>query len=388
MLIKLIILITFFSNDYLSLYCNKHLYLKKIIVTVTNDLTSDQRVHKVCRTLHNAGYDVFLIGRKLSNSKPLNRSYRTKRISLLFNKGVLFYAEFNLRLFFVLLFYKKDVLLANDLDTLLPNYFISKLQIKKLVYDSHELFSEIPELVNKPFTKKVWRSLERLVLPNLKNTYTVSNSIADYYDKKYQTKFKVIRNLPLMIRTISKGNFSFDHKGEKIILYQGAINIGRGLELIINTMPFISNCILVIIGNGDIIKNLKSYVKNINLVKKVRFLESLTPNELQKITPLANIGISIEEDLGLNYRFSLPNKIFDYINAEVPILVSNLPEMRKIIDTHKVGEIVKDRSPQKLALQIKELLKKDYSEELKKAKKELIWENQEEELLAIFRNII
>ncbi len=388
MLIKLIILITFFSNDYLSLYCNKHLYLKKIIVTVTNDLTSDQRVHKVCRTLHNAGYDVFLIGRKLSNSKPLNRSYRTKRISLLFNKGVLFYAEFNLRLFFVLLFYKKDVLLANDLDTLLPNYLISKLQIKKLVYDSHELFSEIPELVNKPFTKKVWRSLERRVLPNLKNTYTVSNSIADYYDKKYQTKFKVIRNLPLMIRTISKGNFSFDHKGEKIILYQGAINIGRGLELIINTMPFISNCILVIIGNGDIIKNLKSYVKNINLVKKVRFLESLTPNELQKITPLANIGISIEEDLGLNYRFSLPNKIFDYINAEVPILVSNLPEMRKIIDTHKVGEIVKDRSPQKLALQIKELLKKDYSEELKKAKKELIWENQEEELLAIFRNII
>ena len=388
MLIKLIILITFFSNDYLSLYCNKHLYLKKIIVTVTNDLTSDQRVHKVCRTLHNAGYDVFLIGRKLSNSKPLNRSYRTKRISLLFNKGVLFYAEFNLRLFFVLLFYKKDVLLANDLDTLLPNYLISKLQIKKLVYDSHELFSEIPELVNKPFTKKVWRILERRVLPNLKNTYTVSNSIADYYDKKYQTKFKVIRNLPLMIRTISKGNFSFDHKGEKIILYQGAINIGRGLELIINTMPFISNCILVIIGNGDIIKNLKSYVKNINLVKKVRFLESLTPNELQKITPLANIGISIEEDLGLNYRFSLPNKIFDYINAEVPILVSNLPEMRKIIDTHKVGEIVKDRSPQKLALQIKELLKKDYSEELKKAKKELIWENQEEELLAIFRNII
>lgn len=388
MLIKLIILITFFSNDYLSLYCNKHLYLKKIIVTVTNDLTSDQRVHKVCRTLHNAGYDVFLIGRKLSNSKPLNRSYRTKRISLLFNKGILFYAEFNLRLFFVLLFYKKDVLLANDLDTLLPNYLISKLQIKKLVYDSHELFSEIPELVNKPFTKKVWRSLERRVLPNLKNTYTVSNSIADYYDKKYQTKFKVIRNLPLMIRTISKGNFSFDHKGEKIILYQGALNIGRGLELIINTMPFISNCILVIIGNGDIIKNLKSYVKNINLVKKVRFLESLTPNELQKITPLANIGISIEEDLGLNYRFSLPNKIFDYINAEVPILVSNLPEMRKIIDTHKVGEIVKDRSPQKLALQIKELLKKDYSEELKKAKKELIWENQEEELLAIFRNII
>ena len=388
MLIKLIILITFFSNDYLSLYCNKHLYLKKIIVTVTNDLTSDQRVHKVCRTLHNAGYDVFLIGRKLSNSKPLNRSYRTKRISLLFNKGVLFYAEFNLRLFFVLLFYKKDVLLANDLDTLLPNYLISKLQIKKLVYDSHELFSEIPELVNKPFTKKVWRSLERRVLPNLKNTYTVSNSIADYYDKKYQTKFKVIRNLPLMIRTISKGNFSFDHKGEKIILYQGALNIGRGLELIINTMPFISNCILVIIGNGDIIKNLKSYVKNINLVKKVRFLESLTPNELQKITPLANIGISIEEDLGLNYRFSLPNKIFDYINAEVPILVSNLPEMRKIIDTHEVGEIVKDRSPQKLALQIKELLKKDYSEELKKAKKELIWENQEEELLAIFRNII
>ena len=134
MLIKLIILITFFSNDYLSLYCNKHLYLKKIIVTVTNDLTSDQRVHKVCRTLHNAGYDVFLIGRKLSNSKPLNRSYRTKRISLLFNKGVLFYAEFNLRLFFVLLFYKKHCFWIFSFHYIFPAFFLVNRVIPNALY--------------------------------------------------------------------------------------------------------------------------------------------------------------------------------------------------------------------------------------------------------------
>ena len=360
--------------------------LKKVIVSVSNDLTNDQRVDKVCSTLHNAGYDVFLIGKKNKKSKPIYRDYPTKRLKLLFDKGLLFYAEFNLRLFFTLLVTKKDILLANDLDTLLPNYFIEKLQRKKLVYDSHELFSEIPELVHRPFVKKVWKNLENWMLPNLKNTYTVCDSIANYYTEKYQTKFKVIRNLPVKKTIINRGVFHFNDHGKKIILYQGAVNIGRGLELIIDTMPFLSNFILVIIGTGDIIKELEASVKKESREKQVKFLGQLTPKELQKITPLGTIGISLEEDLGLNYRFALPNKIFDYIQAEVPILVSDLPEMKNIIKKFKVGEVVKNRTPKELAKQIEEFLKKDFSKELQKAKETLIWEHQEEELLAIFKN--
>ena len=367
------------------LYCSKEESLKKIIVSVTNDISTDQRVEKVCNTLYNNGYEVLLIGRKNINSRPINRKYRIKRINTLFKKSFFFYLEFNLKLLFKLLFSKKNILLSNDLDTLPANYMVSIIQRKKLVYDSHELFPEIPELVDRPFVKNFWTGLEKIMLPKLKNTYTVCNSIANYYNNKYLTNFKTIKNLPIK-KEVEVHQFPFDSKNKKIILYQGAINIGRGLELIINTMSYLDNCLLVIIGNGDIYDKLKKDVVVKNLNHKIYFLGKKSPIDLRKLTPLADLGISIEEDLGLNYRFALPNKIFDYVQAEIPVLVSDLPEMKKVIVEHKVGEIVAHRIPQKLAIQINSIFEKDYSKALKKAKDKLIWENQEKELLSIFQN--
>lgn len=358
--------------------------MNRIIVSVTNDLNTDQRVEKVCNTLHTYGYEIILVGRKIKDSKPITRHYKTKRFSLFFNKGFLFYANYNLRLFIFLLFTKKDILLANDLDTLLPNYLVSKIQNKKLVYDSHELFPEIPELTKRPFVKKVWSWLEKILLPKLKNSYTVCKSIADYYQEEYQTDFKVIKNLPLK-KEVFSCEFPFKIDDEKVILYQGAVNIGRGLELIINTMPFLKGYILVIIGSGDILDDLKKLVFDKNLQYQVKFLGRILPKDLAKLTPLAAIGISIEEDLGLNYRFALPNKIFDYIQAEIPILVSDLPEMKKVVNDFKVGEILEKRNPKKLADLIKQMTLKNYTNQLKKAKEVLIWEQQEQELITIFK---
>ncbi|WP_299670186.1 glycosyltransferase [uncultured Polaribacter sp.] len=360
--------------------------MKKIIISVTSDLSTDQRVAKVCNSLFNNGFDVLLIGRKLKNSKPLERKYKTKRFQLFFNTGFLFFAEFNFRLFCYLLFKKKDILLANDLDTLLPNYLISSIQNKKIVFDSHELFPEIPELVNRPNIKKVWLNLEKWIVPKIKNNYTVCNSIATFYKLAYNVNFETILNLPSK-KEIQKGELSLETNGKKIILYQGAINIGRGLELLIETMDFLNNHILIIIGNGDMYSVLKEKVAQKKLDHTVFFLGTMLPNELHKITPLADLGISLEEDLGLNYRFALPNKIFDYIQAEVPILVSNLPEMKQVVLDYHVGEIVRNRAPKKLATQIKQLLEKDFTKELKVAKTKLIWEQQEEKLLSIFKNL-
>lgn len=359
--------------------------LKKVIVSVTNDLATDQRVEKVCSSLQKNGFEIILVGRKLPHSLPSNRSYKTKRFRLLFNKGFLFYAEYNFRLFWWLLFTKKDILLSNDLDTLLPNFLVSKLQGKKLVFDSHELFSEVPELVNRPFVKNVWMRLERWLYPKLKNTYTVCNSIADIYNTSYQTNFKVVRNIPTK-KEVAQGSAPFK-TGKKIILYQGALNVGRGLELMINTIPFLDDFIFVIIGSGDIEENLKQHVSHQNLEEKVTFLGRLSPKELQKITPTASVGISLEEDLGLNYRFALPNKLFDYIKAEVPVLVSDLPEMKQIVSDYNVGEVVAKRTSKNIAKQIKNIANSDYSNQLKKAKNELIWANEEQVLLSIFENL-
>jgi glycosyltransferase involved in cell wall biosynthesis len=367
-------------------YCKKIFNLKRVLVTVTNDLSTDQRVDKVCTTLLNDGYRVLLIGRKLKNSIPISRDYKTKRIQLLFNQGFLFYAEFNFRIFLLLFFSKKDILLSNDLDSLVANYAVSVLQNKKLVYDSHELFSEIPELVHRPFVKKFWTSLEKLVLPKLKNTYTVCKSIADYYNERYATNFKVVRNLPTL-KKIETHKLPFSMDGKKIIIYQGALNIGRGLELMIDAMEYLENHLLIIAGNGDIYTNLKERSKSKLTENKVHFLGKLLPSELQKITPLADIGLSLEEDLGLNYRYALPNKIFDYIQAEIPILVSNLPEMKQIVIKYKVGEIIKLRTPQALAYQIQTMLKNEYSESILKAKQELTWDHEKIMLQNIFKNL-
>ena len=347
-------------------------------------MATDQRVHKVCETLQEFGFEILLIGRKLPNSLPVNRNYKTTRMNLIFNKGFLFYTEYNLRLFLKLLFTKKDILLANDLDTLLPNFLISRIQNTKLVYDSHELFTEVPELINRPKVQSVWLRIEKTILPKLKNCYTVCQSISDYYNTKYDTSFKVIKNLPIKSELSEKKLIEND---EKKIIYQGALNLGRGIELMIESMQYLENTKFIIVGNGDISTELKQKVEELKFQNKVQFLDRKSPDELKDITLQADLGISFEEDLGLNYRYALPNKVFDYINAEIPILVSDLPEMKRIVNDYLVGEVIVEREPKLIAQQIQDIFKKDYKEMIIKAKNELNWSTEKEKLKTIFHLI-
>jgi len=365
---------------------------KKIIVSVTSDLVSDNRVHKVCTTLKNIGFKVLLVGRKLPASLPLQvRDYEAKRFRLLFKKGPLFYAEFNTRLYLFLLFSKFDLLLSNDLDTLPANFIASKVKNKPLVYDSHEYFTEVPELIGRPLVKKVWEWLEKKMVPNIKHAFTVCNSIAKIYEKKYGTPFKVVRNIPVS----SKMN-SLPEKTEntgKIILYQGAVNIGRGLEQAILVMHFVENAKLIIAGDGDIKTNRQNLVIKENLQNKVEFTGRLPLEELAKLTPQADLGLSIEEDLGLNYRFALPNKLFDYIQAQVPVLITNLPEMAAIVNQYQIGEITDSLEPRHLAEKITDALinqekRKIWKSNLPLAAKELTRENEEKVIWEIFERFL
>ena len=361
---------------------------KKIIVSVTSDLVSDNRVHKVCTTLHNMGFEVLLVGRKLPASLPVDvREYAVKRFSLLFNKGPLFYAAFNFRLFLFLLFSKFDILLSNDLDTLPANFITSKIKNKPLVYDSHEYFTEVPELIGRPRVKKVWEWLEKKMVPKIKTAFTVCNSIARIYEEKYGTSFHVVRNLPVAGSFETKTEKSENH--QKIILYQGAVNIGRGLEQAILAMHFIENAKLIIAGGGDIKADLENLVKKENLQNKVEFTGRLPLAELTKLTPQADLGLSIEEDLGLNYRFTLPNKLFDYIQAQVPVLITNLPEMVAIVNHYQIGEITDSLEPRHLTEKIMDALnnqkkRKIWKSNLPLAAKELTWENEKKVIWEIF----
>lgn len=355
-----------------------------VTVSVSNDLNTDQRVSKVCDSLIRLGFQVKLLGRKLPKSKPIHRTYYTKRFKLLFNKGPLFYFNLNLVLFFYLLRSKSSILLSNDLDTLPANFFASKLRRFSLIYDSHELFSEVPELINRPKIQAIWKRMEAYFIPRLDNCYTVSHRIAEHYENLYSTKFKVIRNYPM-----SKTRENYVK--EDFVLYQGALNVGRGIESMIKAMQYIDTYKLYIAGEGDIEKELKQLVKELNLEDRVLFLGRLNPKELSAYTGKAKLGLSLEEDMGLNYRYAVPNKVFDYIHSDVPILYAPLIEVIDLLKPYEVGEVLKSREAKKLAHQITAMLNSDkygsWVMECRRASKAFNWQIEEQKLKNIFTAI-
>jgi len=362
----------------------------RITVSVTNDLVTDHRVHKVCTTLMQNGYKVKLIGRILQDSKPVKRSYQTKRMSLLFYRTMFFYVEYNIRLFFYLLFDKADIFLSNDTDTLLANYFASVIRKKPLVFDAHEMFPEVPEVTNRKWVKKVWTKIEDFVFPRLKNAYTVCDSIAAYYNEKYKINMQVVRNIPLKkatpVRLSSRTSSPIDAKGKKVILYQGAVNVGRGIEWMIDAMPYLDGFVFYVLGNGDKLTELKEKVKKMHLTDQVIFMGQIPFEKLPEYTVRADIGINLLENWGLSYYYSLPNRIFDYIQEGVPVLASDFPEIHKIITRYNVGTLISNFAPQYLASVVKRMaLRGKNRSAFATANAELCWENEAAVLLRVVK---
>jgi glycosyltransferase involved in cell wall biosynthesis len=367
------------------------------IISVINDLFSDQRVHRTALTLKQSGYDVLLVGRKRRKSPSMSpREYETHRMVLLFEKGPFFYAEFNLRLFFFLLVHKASLLVSNDLDTLLPNFLIQKLRKTALVYDAHEYFTGVPELVKRPFVQRIWKRIELHLMPSITHMVTVNDSIAALYQKEYGIVPLVIRNIPLKKTESGYTPSRFDLElsdDKKVILLQGAgININRGAEEAVSAMQFTEDAILLIIGDGDVIPTLKSMVLDLNLVEKVRFLPRQPLERLAAYTAMADIGITFDKDTNINYRYSLPNKLFDYIQAGLPVIATPLPEVKKIIEKYGCGTFIENHNPQHIAAIFTQILNDDHllSEYRANALKAAILLNGETEqlgLLSLFTQI-
>lgn len=356
---------------------------KHIIIAVTNDLATDQRVFRVSQTLVEAGYRITLVGRRLPHSPEFMQPYKAKRFKLLCTKGAGFYACYNLRLFFYLLCHKFDAVLANDLDTLTASFLAAKIKRKILIYDSHEYFTEVPELVGRKLQKNTWLWLEKFMLPKIKHAFTVSPSIAQAYKNKYGTDFKVVRNFPFK-RDVAQ------NKRKKVLIYQGALNMGRGIELMIQTMPYLPDYKLWIAGAGDFEEKLKELAFVLGLEKQVVFLGRLPMEQLHNKTVQATLGLSLEENLGLNYYYALPNKVFDYVQALVPVIVADLPEMRTLTEQYGMGEILMERTPKALASLVNKMAAnaeshQTYVEKTRKAAALLNWEHEKPEFLNIIK---
>jgi glycosyltransferase involved in cell wall biosynthesis len=369
----------------------------KAVLSVTNCICHDQRVLKMSGTLITMGCDILIIGRKLGDCCDRDTvPFRTKRFRMIFRKGFLFYKFYNIRLFFFLLFQKTDLLISNDLDTLLPNYLISRVKRIPLVYDSHEYFTGVPELQNRPLIRWVWKSIERFIFPDLKHVITVSDSIADLYEKEYSIRPLTVRNCALIsldTAQYSKTELGINPHHILLIMQGTGINVDRGGEELIDAVNITENVSLLIIGSGDRFQFLKDKVRQLALEERVKFISKIPWAELMRYTRSADAGVSIDRNTNVNYEFSLPNKVFDYISAGIPVIASDLTEVKKILMENNCGILIPEVTPQEISIAVKKLRDDQVLlAQLKKnavaASKSVNWEQESLKVKELYESIL
>jgi glycosyltransferase involved in cell wall biosynthesis len=367
--------------------CLKSPVLPRIVFTVTNDLSYDQRMIRICSSLAENGYDVLLVGRKRRSSIPLTeKTFRQKRLNCWFDRGALFYAEFNIRLFLFLLTRKADAICAIDLDTILPVLYISWLKKINRIYDAHELFCEMKEIVSRPRIYAIWKMIERHTVPAFKHGYTVNGPIAGEFRKMYGVDYAVIRSMARYEGTAPEP--VRDH----YILYQGAVNEGRCFETLIPAMQWV-DAPLHICGDGNFMNRAKDLVRQYGLESKIIFHGLLPPEELKPITRKARIGLTLFEPGARSNYFSLANRFFDYIQAGVPQLCVDYPVYRELNNLHHVAVLINDLSARSIAGSLNQILQNEQEWTTMKdhcisAAKELNWQSEEKKLLSFYRKLI
>lgn len=325
----------------------------RAVIAVISDLATDMRVRKLALLMADEGLEVTLWGRASASRLPVNiPGVSSLLIRVPFRSGPLMYLFFNLSLFVRLLFAKFDICVACDLDTLLPCQFVSRLRRKKIIYDSHEYFTGQYGLDEKPFRQRLWKLAERMTVPKLKYMITVSDSIANLYRDEYGVTPVVVRNVAPSVTHLVPADRSLFGAGEDelLVIFQGSgINPGRGAEELVEAMALTSSVRLIISGSGDIMATLRLAAAGSRAADRIIFLPRMPWEEMMRYTIRCDAGLSLDTDGCINQRYSLPNKVFDYIAAGIACVVSPLPEVAALVREHECGVVLEKVTPEVIA---------------------------------------
>ena len=352
--------------------------VKHIVFCSTSLAPYDRRIQRITKTL-SSQYKIAWISRDEVNLPWLEH----KSLNPLINKGFLFYALFNIRLFFKLLVIKCDIICSIDLDTVLACYLVSRLRGKTLVFDAHEYFTEVPELAGRKFVKSFWLWIEKLCLRKIEYNYTVGPELSKIFAERHGKKYEVIRNVPLK----KLGSKKRIHDNETIV-YLGMVNEGRGVELAIESLIELKDKKLKIIGSGDIESEMKALVEKLKLESRVHFLGYIHPDQIVEEMDSCWIAINMLDPISKSYYYSLANKFFDYLQVGIPTINMSFPEYVSINENYNTGYLAKEYSVAEFIKGVKLLESKEYYEscvaDLNSAQSTFCWEEEANTLLDFY----
>lgn len=370
--------------------------MKRVLSLVLNECTHDSRVIKSAKSLMEEGYDVSIIAlfapglakKETLDGITVHRvQLRTKKLPSYRIIQLIKYLELIVR---VLIEYRNrvDYVHCNDLNTLPIGTFLKVLskRLVYVIYDAHEYETEKNGISG--LYKKFMRLSEKLFLPHCDSIITVSDTIANEYTRLYDIKKPwVVLNCPHFVTGL-KGNLFREKFGlldnQKIFLYQGSLNPGRGVELILESFSSFTTdeFVIIFMGYGSLTSIISEHAS-----KNILYHEAVSPNILLNFTASADYGIAFVEDSCLSYRYCLPNKLFEYLMANLPVITSNLPEMRKVVENYGVGVVAEENSIDGFLCAINKLVAMNHDtlrENIAETHSVFSWESQEKTLLRAY----
>ena len=366
---------------------------KKICMVTTSRIDIDSRIQNEAEALSQE-FEVTILCRKYDLPETLqNTPYTIKRISYLkmwpFILNILS-SFWSLRQ--AAFQETPDCYHAHDLDGLLITAAVARKKKIPLIYDSHELWSE--NLANSQLKGVRWivPSLEKNLIKSADFGITASQSYAEQLKKKYNRDFFLVRNMPKLEGTKpSTLNFHQMFPGKTILLHVGQTGAARGADKLIAMMPYLATNFTLVFLGGKNQPAFEDQIKELKLEERVHFIDAVAPIELVSAIKTADIGLVLTEGLSLSKYYSLPNKLLQYIAAKIPVLASDIPEHRRIVEQEKIGELV-DNDPKKLAQIVEEMAKPEkmlsYRENLQGlAARKYNWENEGKNLVNFYKNL-